>query len=51
MGFLREREQKFSDAAANYEMAWRLCRQRNPAIGSKKLALFLLKNFRLQIGI
>ncbi|KAI6188453.1 Tetratricopeptide repeat protein 21B [Aphelenchoides besseyi] len=35
MGFLREREQKFADAAANYEMAWRLCRQRNAAIGYK----------------
>ncbi|KAH7731473.1 tetratricopeptide repeat protein 21A isoform X1 [Aphelenchoides avenae] len=35
MGFLREREQKFADAAANYEGAWRLCRQRNPAIGYK----------------
>jgi tetratricopeptide repeat protein 21B len=35
MGFLREREQKFVDASANYECAWRLCRQRNPAIGYK----------------
>jgi tetratricopeptide repeat protein 21B len=34
MGFLRERDQKFSDAASNYEMAWRLCRQRSPTIGN-----------------
>lgn len=33
MGFLKEREQKWMDAAANYEEAWRLCKQRNPAIG------------------
>ncbi len=34
MGFLCERDQKYADAAANYESAWRMCRKRNPAIGS-----------------
>ncbi|CAJ0941880.1 unnamed protein product, partial [Mesorhabditis belari] len=35
MGFLKEKEQKWIDASANYEEAWRLCKQRNPAIGYK----------------
>lgn len=46
MGFLREREQKHADAAANFELAWRLCRQRNPAVGYK-LAYNYLKCRRL----
>uniref|UniRef100_A0A1I7RZM2 Tetratricopeptide repeat protein 21B n=1 Tax=Bursaphelenchus xylophilus TaxID=6326 RepID=A0A1I7RZM2_BURXY len=46
MGFLREKEQKYADAAANYELAWRLCRQRNPAVGYK-LAYNYLKCRRL----
>uniref|UniRef100_A0A183URU8 TPR_REGION domain-containing protein n=1 Tax=Toxocara canis TaxID=6265 RepID=A0A183URU8_TOXCA len=33
MGYLREREQKWIDAAANYEEAWRLSGRRNPSIG------------------
>ncbi|MFH4973496.1 hypothetical protein AB6A40_000205 [Gnathostoma spinigerum] len=35
MGYLREREQKWTDAAANYEEAWRLSGRRNPSIGYK----------------
>uniref|UniRef100_A0A1I7XT41 HTH_Tnp_Tc3_2 domain-containing protein n=1 Tax=Heterorhabditis bacteriophora TaxID=37862 RepID=A0A1I7XT41_HETBA len=32
LGYLREKEQKFHDAAANYDDAWKLSRMRNPAI-------------------
>ncbi|KJH52758.1 tetratricopeptide repeat protein [Dictyocaulus viviparus] len=46
LGYLREKEQKFSDAAANYDDAWKLSRMRNPAIGYK-LAYNLLKCRRL----
>ncbi|CAD5217251.1 unnamed protein product [Bursaphelenchus okinawaensis] len=46
MGFLREKEQKYNDAAANFELAWRLCRQRSPGIGYK-LAYNYLKCRRL----
>ncbi|VDM55307.1 unnamed protein product [Angiostrongylus costaricensis] len=46
LGYLREREQKFGDAAANYDDAWKLSRMRNPAIGYK-LAYNLLKCKRL----
>ncbi|WKY02043.1 hypothetical protein Q1695_015787 [Nippostrongylus brasiliensis] len=46
LGHLREREQKFNDAAANYDDAWKLSRMRNPAIGYK-LAYNLLKCKRL----
>uniref|UniRef100_F1KYI1 Tetratricopeptide repeat protein 21B n=1 Tax=Ascaris suum TaxID=6253 RepID=F1KYI1_ASCSU len=35
MAYLREREQKWVDAAANYEEAWRLSSRRNPSIGYK----------------
>ncbi len=33
MGFLREKEQKWVDAAANYEEAWKISKRRNPTIG------------------
>ncbi|EYB97790.1 hypothetical protein Y032_0137g2024 [Ancylostoma ceylanicum] len=46
LGYLREREQKFNDAAANYDDAWKLSRMRNPSIGYK-LAYNLLKCKRL----
>lgn len=46
LGYLREKEQKFNDAAANYDDAWKLSRMRNPAIGYK-LAYNLLKCKRL----
>uniref|UniRef100_A0A0K0DL89 TPR_REGION domain-containing protein n=1 Tax=Angiostrongylus cantonensis TaxID=6313 RepID=A0A0K0DL89_ANGCA len=46
LGYLREREQKFSDAAVNYDDAWKLSRMQNPAIGYK-LAYNLLKCKRL----
>uniref|UniRef100_A0AC35F4F0 Tetratricopeptide repeat protein n=1 Tax=Panagrolaimus sp. PS1159 TaxID=55785 RepID=A0AC35F4F0_9BILA len=42
MGFLRERQSEFIDAAANYECAWRLGKHRNPAVGFK-LAFNYLK--------
>ncbi|CAJ0578453.1 unnamed protein product, partial [Mesorhabditis spiculigera] len=42
MGYLKEKEQKWLDAASNYEDAWRLCRHRNPIIGYK-LAYNLMK--------
>ena len=35
MGFLKERQQEFNDAAANYECAWRLGKHRNPGVGFK----------------
>uniref|UniRef100_A0A915PRR2 Tetratricopeptide repeat protein 21B n=1 Tax=Setaria digitata TaxID=48799 RepID=A0A915PRR2_9BILA len=34
-GYLCEREQKWIDAAANYNEAWRLSKHRNPSIGYK----------------
>lgn len=37
MGYLREREQKWIDAAANYEEAWRLSKRRNPSIGKQNI--------------
>ena len=33
MGFICEKEQKYFDAAANYEAAWNVCKRRNPGIG------------------
>lgn len=48
MGFLRERDQKFGDAAANYEAAWKLCKQRNPAIGmSLRFSLSVFSGYKL----
>lgn len=35
MGFICEKEQKYFDAAANYEAAWNVCKRRNPGIGKK----------------
>nr|CAD2161481.1 unnamed protein product [Meloidogyne enterolobii] len=35
MGFICEKEQKYFDAAANYEAAWNVCKRRNPGIGYK----------------
>uniref|UniRef100_A0A914W2S6 Tetratricopeptide repeat protein 21B n=1 Tax=Plectus sambesii TaxID=2011161 RepID=A0A914W2S6_9BILA len=46
MGFLREKEQKWPDAAANYEEAWKISKRRNPTIGYK-LAYNYLKSRRL----
>ncbi|CAD6197804.1 unnamed protein product [Caenorhabditis auriculariae] len=34
-GYLREKEQKWAEAVQHYEKAWRICQQRNPAIGYK----------------
>ena len=34
MGFICEKEQKYFDAAANYEAAWNVCKRRNPGIGN-----------------
>ncbi|KAK2509919.1 hypothetical protein MC885_009975 [Smutsia gigantea] len=42
MGYIMEKEQAYTDAALNYEMAWRHGRQTNPAIGYK-LAFNYLK--------
>jgi hypothetical protein len=33
IGYLREKDQKWQEAAANYEEAWRLTKRRNPTIG------------------
>lgn len=33
MGYIMEKEQAYSDAALNYEMAWKHGNQTNPAIG------------------
>ena len=38
MGFLREKEQKWTDAAANYEEAWKISKKRNPTIGKSIMA-------------
>ncbi|XP_007945909.1 tetratricopeptide repeat protein 21B [Orycteropus afer afer] len=42
MGYIMEKEQAYSDAALNYEMAWKYGNQTNPAIGYK-LAFNYLK--------
>ncbi|KAM3724846.1 Tetratricopeptide repeat protein 21B [Dirofilaria immitis] len=34
-GYLSEREQKWDEAAANYEQAWRIGKCRNPSVGYK----------------
>ena len=46
MGLLREKDQKWLDAAANYEEAWRLSKRKNPTIGYK-LAYNYLKSRKL----
>lgn len=33
LGYIREREGRWADAANNYAEAWRIGRRRNPAIG------------------
>lgn len=33
LGFVYERDQNYTDAASNYEIAWKLCKNRNPTIG------------------
>jgi len=33
LGLIYEREQSYKDAAQNYEKAWELCNQANPAVG------------------
>ncbi|VBB28350.1 unnamed protein product [Acanthocheilonema viteae] len=45
-GYICEREQKWDEAAANYEEAWRLSKYKNPTIGYK-LAYNYLKCRRL----
>nr|XP_010601161.1 tetratricopeptide repeat protein 21B isoform X3 [Loxodonta africana] len=42
MGYIMEKEQAYSDAALNYEMAWKHGNQTNPAVGYK-LAFNYLK--------
>ncbi|XP_004703829.1 tetratricopeptide repeat protein 21B isoform X1 [Echinops telfairi] len=42
MGYIMEKEQAYSDAALNYEMAWKFGNQTNPAVGYK-LAFNYLK--------
>ncbi|XP_048201260.1 tetratricopeptide repeat protein 21B [Perognathus longimembris pacificus] len=42
MGYIMEKEQAYSDAAFNYEMAWKHSNQTNPAVGYK-LAFNYLK--------
>ncbi|XP_014641369.1 PREDICTED: tetratricopeptide repeat protein 21B isoform X1 [Ceratotherium simum simum] len=42
MGYIMEKEQAYSDAAFNYEMAWKYGNQTNPAVGYK-LAFNYLK--------
>ncbi|KAM5280322.1 tetratricopeptide repeat protein 21B [Ctenodactylus gundi] len=42
MGYIMEKEQAYSDAALNYEMAWKYTNQTNPAVGYK-LAFNYLK--------
>lgn len=33
MGYIMEKEQAYTDAALNYEMAWKHGNQTNPAVG------------------
>ena len=33
MGYIMEKEQAYTDAAFNYEMAWKHSNQTNPAVG------------------
>ncbi|XP_003478712.1 tetratricopeptide repeat protein 21B [Cavia porcellus] len=42
MGYIMEKEQAYSDAASNYEMAWKYGNQTNPAVGYR-LAFNYLK--------
>lgn len=42
VGLIYEREQSYKDAAQNYEKAWELCNQANPAVGYR-LAFNYLK--------
>lgn len=35
MGFIKEKETKWAEAATSYEQAWKLSRQRNPTIGTE----------------
>ncbi|XP_005393347.1 PREDICTED: tetratricopeptide repeat protein 21B [Chinchilla lanigera] len=42
MGYIMEKEQAYSDAASNYEMAWKYGNQANPAVGYR-LAFNYLK--------
>ncbi|KAL3111585.1 hypothetical protein niasHT_019932 [Heterodera trifolii] len=46
MGLVCEKEQKYADAAANYEAAWNVRKRRNPSIGYK-LAYNYFKCHRL----
>ncbi|XP_077010168.1 tetratricopeptide repeat protein 21B isoform X2 [Tamandua tetradactyla] len=45
MGYIMEKEQAYTDAALNYEMAWKYGNQTNPAVGYK-LAFNYLKGKR-----
>lgn len=54
MGFLCERDQNYFDAASNYEVAWKLCKNLNPTIGLLKKYIKFPKikiSFRLQISL
>ncbi|XP_016051686.1 PREDICTED: tetratricopeptide repeat protein 21A [Miniopterus natalensis] len=45
MGFIMEKEQSYTDAASNYELAWKYSHYANPAVGFK-LAFNYLKGKR-----
>lgn len=60
LGFIREKEQKWVEAAANYEKAWKLSKKRNPTIGKgiqkinrtlKSFFCHVYFVYRLQISI